>query len=149
MNDLQTFATAMATLGAAFDKTLSKPKLDLFWDHLKDINSHHFEDGVKRWTTEQSRFPTIAQLRDYCDRAARATPPPPLGGEHAVCERCENTGYETFQKYVELYQTEVRYVRRCACWDHNPKLVADRERARRYHAESADKSRSERTRHGG
>lgn len=146
---LETWTEVMAKLGVAFDKVLDQPQLDLYWEQLRDIQPPDLLlSAATKWIHEQSRFPRIADLRDYCDRCkppARRLIAASLDGEPTYhCLKCEDRegAWEPFTKFVDLYGCEVSYVRRCSCYDSNPVHRARLDQQRRFHADQPKRFRS-------
>jgi len=144
---LALWGETMAKLGAAFDKTLDQPQLDIYWEQLSDVNPSLLLEAALKWIKEQTRFPRIADLREYCDRVRpqqALIPAPTIDGEPTYhCPICQDRegAWESFAKYVEAYGCEVPYVRRCSCYQSNPVHVARLEQARKYHAEEPNRKR--------
>jgi hypothetical protein len=119
--DLKALTGQITMLAEYFNYELEPHVLRLYVDGLREVPQDALRAGCRRVIATATFMPKVAEIRAAVDAAQPAVPSIDQYVSGVVCTRCEDNGWVVVAERTDATQPTVR---RCSCYQTNPKLVA-------------------------
>lgn len=120
--DIKTLTGQITMLAEYFNYELEPHVLRLYVDGLRDVPAEALRAGCRRVIVTATFMPKVAEIRRAIDAAAPSTDIYDLvAAAERVCTHCDDNGWVLVTERTDRTQPVVR---RCPCYQTNPRLVA-------------------------